>query len=210
MASIRNCPKSPTMLELRFRCCVTGKLRSVAVGSGDMQAAERLKGKIEEVLREVKNGERQKPPERLIKEKRINEWYRLSGRVELGREDLRAEWLADLEGGVALSTLATYTKHINEFDLDEPKKTLQLVQKTLSVSTAKKYRTSFGTYWQWLIDNEHTTGRNPIGPKNSADLYLQAISTLLILRFSQLQPLQCPRFIGPTHTRSIVTSHQRR
>jgi hypothetical protein len=35
-----------------------------------------------------------------------------------------------------------------------------------------------------------------VGSKNSADLYLQAISTLLILRFSQLQPLQCPRFIG--------------
>ena len=54
------------------------------------------------------------------------------------------------------------------------------------------------------------TGQNnnqpdPVGSKNSADLYLQAISTLLILRFSQLQPLQCPRFIGRIGRLSILT-----
>jgi hypothetical protein len=37
--------------------------------------------------------------------------------------------------------------------------------------------------------------RRWVWSKNSADLYLQEISTRLILRFSQLQPLQCPRFI---------------
>ncbi len=44
-----------------------------------------------------------------------------------------------------------------------------------------------------------------VGPINSVDLYLQAISTLLILRFSQLQPLQCPRFIGRVARLSILT-----
>ena len=47
--------------------------------------------------------------------------------------------------------------------------------------------------------------KNPARPINSADLYLQAISTRLILRFSQLQPVECPRFIGRIGRLSILT-----
>ena len=55
------------------------------------------------------------------------------------------------------------------------------------------------------LAHDDKLNRVGVGPINSADLYLQAISTLLILRFSQLQPLQCPRFIGRIGRLSILT-----
>ena len=161
MASIRPCPKSPSKLEIRFTCAVTKKPRSVAVGSGDRQAAERLKAKIEDVILKVRNGEKKKPSAHLIKKKDgLKDWY-ISGGSVVGL-DLRSEWLEDIEGTIAFSTLEGYRQHIESFDLADPKLTLKDIQSRFTVRTAKKYKATFGTYWSWLVANDYSEAPNPV------------------------------------------------